>query len=828
MPVVVVESPSKAKTINKYLGGNYTVLATVGHVRHLDEKDGSVDPTNDFHMKWKIDPKKQKHLTAIKKALNTDNHLILATDPDREGEAISWHLVEILKNQKSLNSKTRIERVVFNAVTKHAVLEAIANPRALDMPLVEAYLVRGGLDYLLGYSLSPIIIRKLPIGATSAGRVQSPTLRLIVDREMEIEAFKAKEYWSIEASFLNKDGKLFEAQAIEFKGEKIEKHSVNSEAHAKEIVANFSKNNFHIETIHSTPKQRNPFPPFLTSTLQQEANNRLYMGTQQTMSVAQKLYEAGHITYMRTDGIDMAPEAVSATRNLISKTFGEKYLPKSPRFYKNKAANAQEAHECIRPTNIQKTSKNLSLTDVNQIKLYELIRNRTLACQMENEISETTTAILANEESNNRLKASGRVIIFDGFRKAFNFHSDEDHKSSDAKELPQLDEGSKIELSSITPEQHFTQAKPRYTEASLVKKMVDLGIGRPSTYASIVSRIQQREYVRKEKNRLIPEDKGKLVSVFLAGYFKKYIEYDYTAELENDLDDVSSGKSIWKDILSKFWNEFSPHFDAAKDLRISEVLIKINELLEPHYFPKSDDNSNPKLCPNCQKGELSLRTSRSGNAFIGCSSYPDCRFIRPLSIMTKETLEKVSNDKILGLHPGGNKILVKTGKFGPYVQLGEVSEENSKPRRTSIPKNFDVNDLTLELALQLIELPKTLGNHPEDGEPILSAIGPYGPYLKHNKSYANISNLEEFLSIGMNRAVELISDQAKKVSKSKGPSVMRIIGEHPDGGDVQLMTGRYGPYLKYKKTNVGIKDKNDLDNIDLDKALELLKAKPKK
>ncbi len=521
MAVVVVESPAKAKTINKYLGGNYTVLATVGHVRHLDEKDGSVDPDNDFSMKWKIDPKKQKHLTAIKDALHKDNHLILATDPDREGEAISWHLVEILKKQKSLNDKTKVERVVFNAVTKTAVLEAISNPRALDMPLVEAYLVRGGLDYLLGYSLSPIIIRKLPIKAKSAGRVQSPTLRLIVDREMEIEAFKAQEYWSIQANCINKDGKVFEAQVIEYKEEKLHKHSISSESDAKNIVTDFGKNNFHIETIVSTPKKRSPLPPFLTSTLQQEANNKLHMGTQQTMSVAQKLYEAGYITYMRTDGIDMAPEAVSATRNVISKSFGEKYLPKSPRFYKNKAANAQEAHECIRPTDIKKDAANLNLSDSNQIKLYELIRNRTLACQMENEISETTTAILSNEEGNNKLKAAGRVVIFDGFLKAFNIENGEDQKSSPNKELPRLEEGSKIDLKSITPEQHFTQAKPRYTEASLVKKMVDLGIGRPSTYASVVSTIQQREYVRKEKNRLIPEDKGKLVTVFLTGYFKK-------------------------------------------------------------------------------------------------------------------------------------------------------------------------------------------------------------------------------------------------------------------------------------------------------------------
>jgi len=826
MAVVIVESPAKAKTINKYLGKGYTVLATVGHVRDLDDKSGSVDPNSNFSLKWQINSKSHPHLKAIKTALNNDNHLILATDPDREGEAISWHLVEILRDQKSLNDSTRIERVVFNAITKNSVLKAIETPRDLDMPLIEAYLARRALDYLLGYTVSPSL-RKVGFGWQSAGRVQSPTLRLIVDREMEIESFKPQEYWSIRANLSSQEGKTFEAQAIEFNGKKLEKYSIKTDAEAKEIVHVFSQCNFRIETINSTPKRRSPFPPFLTSSLQQEANNRLYMGTQQTMSVAQKLYEAGHITYMRTDGIDMAPEAISETRNVIEKSFGKQYLPPKPRFYKNKVVNAQEAHECIRPTNMQKSAADLNLTDESQRKLYELIRNRTLASQMENEISETTTVILASNVNNNKMKASGRVITFDGFRKVFNVPDGEDQNSPDAGELPQLSEGSDVAIKSIIPDQHFTQAKPRYTEASLVKKMVDLGIGRPSTYASTISKIQAVKYVKKEKNRLIPEDKGKLISVFLAEYFKKYVGYDYTAELEKDLDNISSGKSIWLEILQKFWTEFSPILDEANELRISTVLDRINDILAPHIFPK-EIGEDVRECQSCKEGKLSIRTARTGNAFIGCSNYPNCKFVRPFSVMTAKALASSTDDNVLGQNESGAKVFLKSGRFGPYVQLGEITEDNEKPKRTSIPKGFDISNITLDLALSLLELPKVLGIHPEDGEPIHASIGPYGPYLKHNNSYANVPDLEEFLSIGMNRAVELISEQAKKKPKGKGTSVVRIIGEHPDGGEIQLMTGRYGPYIKYKKTNVGIRDKNNLDSVDLDKALELLKAKSKK
>ena len=828
MAVVIVESPAKAKTINRYLGNKYTVLASYGHVRDLNDKRGSVDPENNFSMKWQINPKSTKHISDIKSALAKDNHLILATDPDREGEAISWHLVEILKKQKSVKEDTKVQRIVFNAITKTSVLEAINNPRDLDGPLIEAYLARRALDYLLGYNMSPSLT-KVGFGFQSAGRVQSPTLRLIVDREMEIESFKPQEYWSINLSLIYDRNKKFEAKGIEYKNKKIEKFTINTKEYAHEIVKDFQNSKFFVEDISSVPKKRKPLPPFLTSTLQQDANNRLFMGAQQTMSVAQKLYEAGHITYMRTDGIDMAPEAMTTTRNTIKKIYGDKFLPDRPRFYKNKIVNAQEAHECIRPTDITKTSENLNLQDINQKKLYDLIRNRTLASQMEDEISETTTVILKNEDKSNSLKATGRVVIFEGFRKAFSYDENEEINNNENKELPIIEEGKEVITDDVVPQQHFTQAKPRYSEATLVKKMVDLGIGRPSTYASIVSTIQSRQYVRKEKNRLIPEDKGKLISIFLTEYFRKYVEYDYTAELEVELDNISSGKSEWVKILAKFWKEFYPTIEAAKDLRIAEVLDKINEILTPHIFPNNDGKKDPRLCHSCNEGILSIRTSRSGSAFIGCSNYPECKFVRPFAVITDESINQKSTEGAIGLDYRGIEIFLKSGRFGPYVQLGNSSEQNPKPKRTSIPKNFETSKITIEIARKLLDLPKVLGNHPSDNEPIHSAIGPYGPYLKHNSVYANIKDLEDFLSIGMNRAVELLSENEKKNSNSKkASSVLKIIGVHPEGGDIQLMNGRFGPYIKYKKSNISIKNKDNLEDVNLDVALELINNKKKK
>ena len=828
MAVVIVESPAKAKTINKYLGSAYKVLASYGHVRDLNDKRGSVDPDNKFSMKWQINPKSAKHISDIKLALAGDNHLILATDPDREGEAISWHLVEILKKQKSVTNDTKIQRIVFNAITKSAVLEAINNPRNLDVPLIEAYLARRALDYLLGYNMSPSLT-KVGFGFQSAGRVQSPTLRLIVEREMEIESFKPQEYWSINVSLKYDNTKNFQAKGIEYKSKKIEKLTINSEKMAAEIVEEFQSSNFYIDDVSSIPKKRKPLPPFLTSTLQQEANNRLYMGTQQTMSVAQKLYESGYITYMRTDGIDMAPEAVSATRNTIKEIYGNKYLPEKPRFYKNKVANAQEAHECIRPTDISKNAESLNLQDINQRKLYELIRNRTLASQMGDEISETTTVIIKDETKSNSLKAVGRVIVFEGFRKAFSYDENEDSNNTENKELPILEKGKEVFIEKVTPQQHFTQAKPRYSEASLIKKMVDLGIGRPSTYASIVSTIQSRQYVRKEKNRLIPEDKGKLISIFLTEYFKKYVGYDYTAELEVELDNISSGKSEWVGILTKFWTEFFPTIEAANDLRISEVLERINDILTPHIFPDTEGKEDPRLCQNCNNGKLSIRTSRSGSAFIGCSNYPTCKFVRPFGVISADSLNEKTSDDSIGTSDNGEEIYLKSGRFGPYVQLGNSSEKNPKPKRTSIPKNFEPSRITIEIAKKLLDLPRVLGEHPDDKKPIHSAIGPYGPYIKHNNIYANIKDLEEFLSIGMNRAVELLSENSKKNSNNKrAASLIKTIGNHPEGGEIQLMDGRFGPYIKYKKNNISIKNKDKLEEIDLKTALELLDSKKKK
>ena len=828
MAVVIVESPAKAKTINKYLGSAYKVLASYGHVRDLNDKRGSVDPDNKFSMKWQINPKSAKHISDIKLALAGDNHLILATDPDREGEAISWHLVEILKKQKSVTNDTKIQRIVFNAITKSAVLEAINNPRNLDVPLIEAYLARRALDYLLGYNMSPSLT-KVGFGFQSAGRVQSPTLRLIVEREMEIESFKPQEYWSINVNLKYENTKNFQAKGIEYKSKKIEKLTINSEKMATEIVEEFQNSNFYIDDVTSIPKKRKPLPPFLTSTLQQEANNRLYMGTQQTMSVAQKLYESGFITYMRTDGIDMAPEAVSATRNTIKEIYGNKYLPEKPRFYKNKIANAQEAHECIRPTDISKNAESLNLQDINQRKLYELIRNRTLASQMGDEISETTTVIIKDETKSNSLKAVGRVIVFEGFRKAFSYDENEDSNNTENKELPILEKGKECFIEKVTPQQHFTQAKPRYSEASLIKKMVDLGIGRPSTYASIVSTIQSRQYVRKEKNRLIPEDKGKLISIFLSEYFKKYVGYDYTAELEVELDNISSGKSEWIGILTKFWTEFFPTIEAANDLRISEVLERINDILTPHIFPNTEGKEDPRLCQNCNNGKLSIRTSRSGSAFIGCSNYPTCKFVRPFGVISTDSLNEKTSEDSIGTSDNGEEIYLKSGRFGPYVQLGNSSEKNPKPKRTSIPKNFEPSRITIEIAKKLLDLPKVLGEHPDDKKPIHSAIGPYGPYLKHNNIYANIKDLEEFLSIGMNRAVELLSENSKKNGNNKrAASLIKTIGDHPEGGEVQLMNGRFGPYIKYKKNNISVKNKDKLDEIDLKTALELLDSKKKK
>ncbi|MEM8792059.1 MAG: type I DNA topoisomerase [Pseudomonadota bacterium] len=819
MAVVVVESPAKAKTINKYLGGDFTVLASYGHVRDLPSKDGSVDPENGFEMIWEVDSKSQAHIRAIAEALKDHNRLILATDPDREGEAISWHLLEALKKRRAVKKDTEVERVVFNAITKSAVTEAMGHPRNIDMELVEAYLARRALDYLVGFNLSPVLWRKLP-GARSAGRVQSVALRLIVEREMEIEAFRPVEYWSVKVVLTTPRGDEFEARLTVLNGKKLDKHDLSDEAAAKAAVTAIEGMDLSVTSVEAKPTSRNPAPPFMTSTLQQEASRKLGMGAQECMRTAQRLYEAGHITYMRTDGIDMAPEAVMAARDAIKDRYGEGYLPKSPRMYKNKAKNAQEAHECIRPSRMHISPDKLAV-ELPQQRLYELIWKRAVASQMEAARFERTTVEIGDGKTG--LRATGQVVTFDGFLKVYEEGRDDSIIDDDDRRLPEIRESDRLERGAVTPEQHFTQPPPRYTEATLVKRMEELGIGRPSTYASIINTIESREYVRKDKNRLIPEDKGRLVTIFLSNYFSRYVQYDFTAALEEELDDISGGRINWQDVLNQFWKDFSGALDETADLRISEVLDKINEVLAPHLFPDPGDGSDPTLCPLCSAGKLAMKTARSGGAFIGCSNYPECRYTRPLG--GDEAEAELSGDgKLLGHNPEGIPVRLRTGRFGPYVQLGDAVE-GEKPKRSSLPKGTETSDVTLEMALDLLSLPREIGPHPEDGELIEAGIGRYGPYVKHGRTYASLEKGDDVLTVGMNRAVDLIAQKQRKGPGRAAQKPLRELGEHPDGGAIAVMDGRYGPYVKWEKINATIPKDQDPNAISIDEALALIAAK---
>ncbi|MBS8228103.1 type I DNA topoisomerase [Vannielia litorea] len=832
MPVVVVESPAKAKTINKYLGSDYTVLASYGHVRDLPPKDGSVDPDHDFEMKWEVASDSKKHVAAIANALKDDNALILATDPDREGEAISWHLQEALTKRKAIKKDTPVSRVTFNAITKDAVSEAMANPRQVDMELVEAYLARRALDYLVGFNLSPVLWRKLP-GARSAGRVQSVCLRLIVEREMEIEAFRAREYWSVKALLDTPRGQSYEARLTVLGGKKLERYDIENETAAELAVQAINSRDLTVKSVEAKPNTRNPSPPFMTSTLQQEASRKFGMGARACMSTAQRLYEAGHITYMRTDGIDMAPEAVAGARDAIKGRFGADYVPGEPRIYKNKAKNAQEAHECIRPTDMTKDAESLRL-EPDQRKLYDLIWKRTLASQMSSAKFERTTVTVGSADGQVELRATGQVVLFDGFLKVYEEGRDDEVVDDDDRRLPQVSEGEKAGKKSITPEQHFTQPPPRYTEATLVKRMEELGIGRPSTYASIVTTIQDREYVRKDKNRLIPEDKGRLVIAFLSNYFRRYVGYEFTAKLEEELDEISAGDAQWQAVLASFWRDFKAAIEETSELRITEVLEKINEVLEPHLFPPLPEGGDPRLCPHCGKGRLSMRTARSGGAFIGCSNYPECRYTRPFGPPDPEAEKSAipPEGKLLG-EDGGDKIWVMKGRFGPYVQRGEVTEDNKKPPRQSVPKEWKPEELELATAVKLLALPRLIGPHPEDGVNVWANIGRYGPYLKHAESTsdrggtnANLEGLDEVWEVGMNRAVQLLAEKVASRGGRGAAKTLRELGEHPEaGGVVAIMEGKYGPYVKWDKINATLPKGSDPEQFTMDAAVELIAEK---
>ena len=824
MAVVVVESPAKAKTINKYLGPGFTVLASYGHVRDLPPKDGSVDPDNEFDMLWEVGAASKKHVKAIADALKDDNELILATDPDREGEAISWHLQETLTKRRAIKKDTPVSRVVFNAITKTAVTEAMKSPRQVDMELVEAYLARRALDYLVGFKLSPVLWRRLP-GAKSAGRVQSVTLRLIVEREMEIEVFKAREYWSVAASLSTPRGQIFDARLTTLGGKRLDKFDISNSTEAELAVQAVTSRDLKVATVEAKPASRNPSAPFMTSTLQQEASRKFGMGARQTMSTAQRLYEAGFITYMRTDGIDMAPEAVHAVRDVIADRYGKQYVPKSPRMYKNKAKNAQEAHECIRPTELDQAPEHINISEPDQKKLYDLIWKRTIASQMEAARMERTTVEIESADRQIGLRANGQVVLFDGFMRVYEEGRDDTVVDDDDKRLPQITANDELSKKSVMQEQHFTQPPPRYTEASLVKRMEELGIGRPSTYASVVTTIQDRDYVRKEKNRLIPEDKGRLVTVFLTSFFRRYVEYEFTANLETQLDDVSAGERKYRNVLSGFWKDFKISIDEAMDQSITEVLEKINEVLEPHLFPIEEAGINPRECKNCGNGRLSMRTARSGGAFIGCSNYPDCRFTRPFGPPGTESSAIGPDGKLLG-HDGEDPISLRDGRYGPYVQRGNLTEENPKPQRMSIPKTWAIDELTFEKAVQLLSLPREIGPHPEDGVLIESSIGRFGPYVKHGTMYANITDIDEVWTIGMNRAVEELAKKAARGGRGAAATPLLELGEHPsEGGPVNVMSGKYGPYVKWGKINATIPKEVEPEKVTMDLAVALITEK---
>ncbi|QFT94070.1 DNA topoisomerase 1 [Roseovarius sp. THAF9] len=829
MPVVVVESPAKAKTINKYLGKDYTVLASYGHVRDLPAKNGSVDPDQDFEMTWEVGNDSKKHIKAIADALKDDNSLILATDPDREGEAISWHLEEALRKRRAIKKDTDVKRVVFNAITKTAVTEAMQNPRDVDGPLVEAYLARRALDYLVGFNLSPVLWRKLP-GARSAGRVQSVCLRLIVEREMEIEAFNPREYWSVKALLTTPRGQEFEARLVSLAGDKLDKYDLENATQAEMAQQAIESRDLSVTSVEAKPGSRNPSPPFMTSTLQQEASRKFGMGARQCMSAAQRLYEAGHITYMRTDGIDMAPEAVEAARDAIGERFGKDYVPSSPRIYKNKAKNAQEAHECIRPTEMTRDVDSLKLSEPDQRKLYDLIWKRTLACQMEGARLERTTVEIGSKDGQVGLRATGQVVLFDGFLRIYEEGRDDAVVDDDDKRLPQLAEGDKTDKRSVTPEQHFTQPPPRYTEATLVKQMEELGIGRPSTYASIVTTIQEREYVRKDKNRLIPEDKGRIVTIFLLNFFRKYVGYEFTANLEEELDVISAGDADYKKVLAEFWRDFHAAVEEASELRIAEVLDKLDEALAPQLYPPREDGSDPRICPKCGEGRLHLKTSRTGG-FVGCGNYPECTYTRPIAGEGAE-----GDERVLG-EDQGDEIWLKSGRFGPYVQRGEPTPENKKPPRASLPKGWDKDEMTLEKALTLLSLPRIVGEHPDGGE-VKSNFGRFGPYVMHQAEdeakpvYVNLKDPADVFEIGMNRAVELLAEKRANPGRGRGRTAakpLKELGEHPEsGGPVNVMEGRYGPYVKWDKVNATLPKDVEPANVTMDMAVELIAEKAAK
>ncbi|MEK9693165.1 MAG: type I DNA topoisomerase [Rhodospirillaceae bacterium] len=828
MDVVVVESPAKAKTINKYLGSDFAVYASYGHVRDLPAKNGSVDPEKDFNMIWQIDDKSNAHLNQIAKAAKGATNLYLATDPDREGEAISWHVLEILQNQKVLDG-VDVKRIVFHEITQEAVLNALRSPRELDTGLVEAYLARRALDYLVGFTLSPILWRKLP-GSRSAGRVQSVALRLVCDREREIEIFIPTEYWSVQAEFETTSGERFNANLTHFNGKKLDRFDLYNETIATQAREKVEKSDFSVKSIERRSVSRNPQPPFTTSTLQQEASRKLGFGAQRTMRCAQKLYEGvaldgetvGLITYMRTDSVNIAAEANRAARELIANTFGTQYVPETPNQFRNRSKNAQEAHEAIRPTDMGRLPSDIAaFLDEDGRRLYELIWKRAIASAMKRAELEQVAIDLSTEDETTILRATGQIVKFDGFLKLYKEDNDDPKEGEDENDriLPAMAEKDKIENSKVVSEQHFTKPPPRYTEASLVKKMEELGIGRPSTYASIISVLQDRNYVALDRRRFVPEDRGRVVTAFLSGFFERYIEYDFTAELEDKLDQIAKGDLNWKLVLREFWSAFFSAIKETENLKISDVIDSLDADLGPYFFPKDESGNENRTCPLCKTGRLGLKLGKSG-PFVGCSNYPDCSYTSSLSQSGEQDgeLGALSLPKLLGEDPEtGKEVTLRKGPFGFYVQLGDA-EGKSKPKRASLIKSLSPGEITLDQALALLALPREIGLHPESGEMISAGIGRFGPYLKLGGAYISLGPDEDILSIGLNRAVTVIQEKPPK--KSAAP--IKELGPHPeDGKEINIYSGRYGPYVKHGRINASIPKSEKAENLSMERALEL-------
>ena len=846
MNLVIVESPAKAKTINKYLGNNYTVLASYGHIRDLPSKNGSVDPEHNFKMEWEVDSFSKKYLKEITDAAKDSKKIILATDPDREGEAIAWHVKEYLSEKKLLKDK-EIERVVFNEITKKAVIEGIENPRQIEPLLVDAYMARRALDYLVGFNISPILWTKLP-GSKSAGRVQSVALKLITEREHEIESFKPEEFWTLSVKFTDNKKKSIIASISQLDNKKIEKFSFKNKNEVEIAISSIKDKKFSITDISSKIINRNPSGPFTTSTLQQVASSRLGFGASRTMQIAQKLYQGveidgetiGLITYMRTDGTNLSVDAVSTFRDYIKNEFGNEYLPESSLNYSGKKAkNAQEAHEAIRPTDIKRSPQNVKkYLSTDQNKLYNLIWSRALSSQMETAQFDRNTIIITTDNNDTVCKASGSVLKFDGFLKVYN----NPNKDDDEGILPEMSKGP-VNIESLLDEQHFTQPPPRYSEASLVKKLEELGIGRPSTYASIISTIANRGYAEILNKRFFPTDRGKLISAFLEKLFSKYVDYNFTAGLEDQLDEITTGKESWIKVLELFWKDFNNNVSEVKDKRTREVLDLLNDSLGDLVFDKDNEGNIVRKCKLCSSGTLSLKNSFRGGAFIGCSNYPECKFTRPLSKAKAAAQAQLAEPKFIGKHENGNDIYLKNGRFGPYLQYEKIlaglevekvtkkkkknkklkSDVNELLKNVSIPKGLELKSIDLKKAQFLCALPKSLGINPNNQKEITLNTGRFGPYLKCENKSARIENIEEIFSIGLNRAITLIAE-AKPGRMSS--SIIKDLGEHPeDKKPVRVMKGQYGPYIKYKSLNATIPEEKDPTELTMEEALILIEKR---